>query len=484
MNLHIIHAPTRAFIQRAYLLLNYERENLSIVPTNFDDPISTSRLVALQSAWDHLKLRTGKSSLPLLIAYRRFQIAEVRLLIFLQTKSQLYTHNWTNRKRLYKAQYNPVKYVSHQKCCLDSFPKFLEDTYPEIDEKCKVDIRGRNLLQGIAPQRRQADSIAFSVGCSRGATREVNEIAVGPPTPRTLEILHESPVEHIGSFQEAVHLTLFDGSSAYDPQSTYTCASDCGPPSDELLEEDRAPAHTALNTAWGVVKRLLVQDLLGHALRGLDDGGEMCSTSTSSSHASSTEESVSLGRSSCTSSSRNGPRKRMRGSGGDPFDHDSDEDGSSDDRPKKRNDKGSPVHPPRSRVKCPFYQRQPEKYCKAACRGEGFIDMAKLKDHIKRVHTQPLRCFRCWLEMKSEESFSEHLQEEVSCKKNPKPQDDRLHRRFVDDELDFKKPPYSKAKTIEEKWRLMYKLLFPDDAEIPSPCKWVHSRFVVHFAYS
>src|SRR4051812_39180488 len=50
-----------------------------------------------------------------------------------------------------------------------------------------------------------------------------------------------------------------------------------------------------------------------------------------------------------------------------------------DRRPSKQNDRGPQDGFPRRRLKCPFYQRQPEKYARAACRGEGFADMAKLK---------------------------------------------------------------------------------------------------------
>ncbi|PVH95665.1 hypothetical protein DM02DRAFT_675355 [Periconia macrospinosa] len=162
------------------------------------------------------------------------------------------------------------------------------------------------------------------------------------------------------------------------------------------------------------------------------------------------------------------PHKRVRGKGRDPGDGgDGSGDDDDDSDPPKRNERRSPFGSSR-RLKCPFYQREPEKYSRAACRGEGFADMAKLKDHIKRVHTQPLRCVRCWEDMPSEDAHVEHQQAETPCTKQPQPDDDRITQRTLK-RLDFKKAPYAQAKDTEQKWRMMYKELFPNDPEAPSP---------------
>lgn len=156
-----------------------------------------------------------------------------------------------------------------------------------------------------------------------------------------------------------------------------------------------------------VVKNLLLQKLFDHALPEAADTSEGATGSSSGSFRSS---SSSLASSSMTLGvpSRG---KRTRANGRDPGDGDGDGDNSDDDdRPKKKGIRGFAGRLPQRRLKCPFYQRHPDKYKKAACRGSGFVDMAKLKDHIKRVHTLPLRCSRCWLEMESDEVYSEHLQ--------------------------------------------------------------------------
>ncbi|KAF2655393.1 hypothetical protein K491DRAFT_630282 [Lophiostoma macrostomum CBS 122681] len=120
------------------------------------------------------------------------------------------------------------------------------------------------------------------------------------------------------------------------------------------------------------------------------------------------------------------------------------------------------------RLKCPFYQRDPEKHTRGSCRGVGFADLGKLKDHLKRVHCQPLRCTRCREEMGSDEAYAEHLQRDDICTKRPEIIDDRISAKLWL-KLEFKKPPFSLHSSTEVKWRLMYKTLFPDDSEIPTP---------------
>jgi hypothetical protein len=92
------------------------------------------------------------------------------------------------------------------------------------------------------------------------------------------------------------------------------------------------------------------------------------------------------------------------------------------------------------------------------------------RDHLKRVHSQPLRCSRCWQEMKSDDAYMEHLQKEIICKKRPEPLDDRIRPQMLKN-LDFKKAPYAHTKNTEEKWKILYSVLFPNENDIPSPCK-------------
>ncbi|KAH7069847.1 hypothetical protein BKA63DRAFT_569450 [Paraphoma chrysanthemicola] len=239
--------------------------------------------------------------------------------------------------------------------------------------------------------------------------------------------------------------------------------------SEEDFEESEITMKSALDTAMSVVKGLLLRELLDCALPDAIDSLGSPSSTSSRSQSNSAASSSSSNVSSNKSDSQRAPSgKRTRENRGDSGDTDGDESDKDDERPKKKSGKDPAERPIHGRLKCPFFQRQPERYTKAACRGRGFADMAKLKDHIKRVHTQPLRCSRCWLEMRSEDTYSEHLQQEEACTKNGEPQDDRIRPQMLK-RLDFKKSPYTKARNVEEKWNMMFSAIFPDDTVVPSP---------------
>ncbi|KAF1962660.1 hypothetical protein CC80DRAFT_588198 [Byssothecium circinans] len=226
-------------------------------------------------------------------------------------------------------------------------------------------------------------------------------------------------------------------------------------PNDECSSSEAVEG--VLSSALVQVKDLLLRGLLDYAVSeeatdGLDGFNKRTRDTTSASS---------------SQTSDRPPQKRRRGGGRDPGDGG---DGSGDDGDSDRPKKGGKPFPfgHQRRLKCPFYQRDPEKHSRAACRGEGFADMAKLKDHIKRAHTQPLRCGRCWLDMENQKAYANHQQADISCKKQPQPNDDRITYQFLK-ELDFKKAPYAQAKSPEGKWKILYSTLFPTDSNIPSP---------------
>lgn len=244
--------------------------------------------------------------------------------------------------------------------------------------------------------------------------------------------------------------------------------------SNEILNGNNTGVKDALDTALNVIKGLLLHGLLTYTLSEANITGPFSVSSFSGSQQGSVDTSGSSGTpsSTTTSTSHRPPgRKRTRNTDRSPDEGDeNDNESEKDGRPKKKNDKGTPDHQPPRRLKCPFYQREPEKYTKASCRGAGFADMAKLKDHIKRVHTQPPRCVRCWMVMASDGDFDEHMQLDNICEKKPEPHDDRIRLQVLK-QLDFKKPPYANAKDTEEKWKILYKVLFSGETNIPSSCK-------------
>ncbi|OAG07067.1 uncharacterized protein CC84DRAFT_1258265 [Paraphaeosphaeria sporulosa] len=275
---------------------------------------------------------------------------------------------------------------------------------------------------------------------------------------------HPSPLRHLrqSPFRFDQILRSFSAHNANGSRESLLSShdeSECASDTSSASHRD-VDIHNALDSAMSVVKGVMLQKLVGQAL---SEATEMSGASNRASGDANAFESFQPSRSTTT----NNGGKRARGGGRDPDDEgDDDSDQEDDNRPRK---KGPTQRIPQRRLKCPFYLRQPEKYTKAACRGEGFAEMGKLKDHLKRVHMHPLRCHRCHEEM-SEEELEAHMIMDNACAIRPAPQDDRIAPQKLW-RLDFKRAPFVNARSTEEKWKMLYKMLFPADAEetIPSP---------------
>lgn len=97
--------------------------------------------------------------------------------------------------------------------------------------------------------------------------------------------------------------------------------------------------------------------------------------------------------------------------------------------------------------------------------------MEKLGNHIEALHTQNLRCVRCWEDMQSQAAFNEHIRKDSMCTTQTRPADDRITRETLQNlqYVDFNEPPFVFARNNEQRWRVFYAILFPEDTEAPSP---------------
>lgn len=66
--------------------------------------------------------------------------------------------------------------------------------------------------------------------------------------------------------------------------------------------------------------------------------------------------------------------------------------------------------------------------------------------------------------------FEKHLDKDSRCEKRPPPEDDRISDELMSELR--KVNTFASARTQEEKWNILYKKLFPNDSDIPSPCKF------------
>jgi len=94
-----------------------------------------------------------------------------------------------------------------------------------------------------------------------------------------------------------------------------------------------------------------------------------------------------------------------------------------------------------------------------------------IREHLYRRHALPIHCARCCLIFKSEAELREHYRSLNTCDTR----DDEPPEGF-DNEQEKKlrcRKRSTHTQTEEEKWKEMYRTLFPndDEATFPSPCK-------------
>jgi hypothetical protein len=163
--------------------------------------------------------------------------------------------------------------------------------------------------------------------------------------------------------------------------------------------------------------------------------------------------------------------KRMRNDSGDPNDG-SDETEDDERQNNRRGNQRSPGDLHAKRTRCPFYLRDPYTFAKtSACSSDkGFKHMAALRQHLKRVHTRPLRCYRCQIEVGSESDLVKHLREVRGCLVRDELKDDRISHE-VWARIDSKRAGCGRS-SVEAKWISLFQAIFPDDKDIPSPCEY------------
>ena len=96
------------------------------------------------------------------------------------------------------------------------------------------------------------------------------------------------------------------------------------------------------------------------------------------------------------------------------------------------------------------------------------------REHVYRKHRlHQFKCNRCCQELKNSIQLSAHQRSEVACEiRIDEPQEGINEEQLL--RLRSRKKPQGKL-SEEEKWNEAYKVIFPDDDLIPSPCKSMSS---------
>lgn len=141
---------------------------------------------------------------------------------------------------------------------------------------------------------------------------------------------------------------------------------------------------------------------------------------------------------------------------------------------------------------CPFLKHNPRKYSQIrSCSASGWKAIFRLKlvshghtqdisatmanafvrEHLYRCHRLPsFQCIRCRMTFKSSEKLLQHSQADIACNvvRDGSGQEGINHEQLM--KLKSRKRSRD-ASTEHDKWIHMYKILFPGDHIIPSPCK-------------
>ena len=123
------------------------------------------------------------------------------------------------------------------------------------------------------------------------------------------------------------------------------------------------------------------------------------------------------------------------------------------------------------RFACPFFKRNPRRYHQwRSCPGPGWASVHRIKEHLYRRHRiEKSRCRRCGQHFNDSVQLTTHLRMEAPC-----PVREVQVEEGLDEEQERKlrsRKRHREEKTEAQKWADMYRILFPDDNEPPSPCK-------------
>ncbi|WQF81928.1 hypothetical protein CDEST_06942 [Colletotrichum destructivum] len=166
-----------------------------------------------------------------------------------------------------------------------------------------------------------------------------------------------------------------------------------------------------------------------------------------------------------------GSKRQLRGDDQDE-DRQGGEDGSRQDRNKKR--AKTDVHDDRKRFACPFYKYDPKRYKHhRSCFGPGWTELHRLKEHLFRHH-RVFTCSRCFEQFGEDEGLQKHVRARKACVL----QDESAHEadpgagmdRETEKKIRSRKP--GKQSNVS-RWYEIYSILFPDEVDIESlPSPW------------
>ncbi|KAF2728720.1 hypothetical protein EJ04DRAFT_476937 [Polyplosphaeria fusca] len=335
------------------------------------------------------------------------------------------------------------------------FPRFVESV--QLDD----------FVLGRAMEKHEGD-LKKSLGVTMGSQikEELETPEVAKPAPGEVQSRSVStPHSHVSSPLRTI--------KKEEPDDDAAVESDHGSMESGSSASSEDTEHDSLQTArHRVIDRVMAYfHAIFRVLPPVNRRGDGGASGNTSSLSSSRQGD---GNSESAISTSIGLNKRARGSG-DRNEDDNEEDNLNPKRPRK--DK-MPVDDEEMKRKfaCPYYKRNPERYImRRSCVGPGWDEVRRVKEHLYRNHALPIFCPRCYEIFKVDALLHEHQRADEPCKKRPPEVIEGFNKQ---QEKRLKSRKKTQTDTSEEnKWRDMYRVVFPDDdaATMPSPyldCDW------------
>ncbi|KAH7064475.1 hypothetical protein BKA63DRAFT_572376 [Paraphoma chrysanthemicola] len=130
-----------------------------------------------------------------------------------------------------------------------------------------------------------------------------------------------------------------------------------------------------------------------------------------------------------------------------------------------------PAETPDQKLLCPYYLRYGTAGVTGkSCNNNGFPSTHRLKEHLYRKHGVPISCPRCHEIFQKQDTRDAHLQSDRICATKPDTPNSNPNLLTRQQKEDLKRKPRSNGEVDEEeRFRGIYRILFPDQLDIPSP---------------
>lgn len=239
---------------------------------------------------------------------------------------------------------------------------------------------------------------------------------------------------------------------------------------EEQTSRESSPGASQLSRRLSPTKRKVVETIMQEFLR-LSNSNLKAHTaagggSSSQSYNGGWSSNASI-YSTCSSASR---KRSFSGSGMTPPN-----DGDGDDSKKRRrsnsNTDSRQLHG-ELRFACPYYKRNPGRHQTfTSCRDPGFTTISRLKEHLYRRHLLPPQCHRCCATFSTDLILREHQRDPSGCEVREQVPVEGFDK---DQEQQLKSKKRSQTYlTEEEKWKAVYRILFPDDRDEDMPTPYI-----------